>query len=73
MSKSYFIGILEGVAFGIATGLWIAVGMLYSSAQDIEVGPIRVDTGSDWMDFWFVLILIVVAIGVHILVEGWRK
>jgi len=29
-------------------------------AQDISVGPVRVDTGNDFMDLGFVVILIVV-------------
>lgn len=33
--------------------------MTSSYAQDIEVGPVRVDTGNDWLDFAFVVILLV--------------
>jgi hypothetical protein len=32
-------------------------------AQDIEVGPVRVDTGNDWMDLGFVLLLLIVIVG----------
>lgn len=32
--------------------------MFAAYAQDIEVGPIKVDTGNDWMDFGFVIVLI---------------
>lgn len=69
MGKDYYHGIIVGTAFGIAVGLWLALGMMFVSAQDIEVGPIRVDTGNDWMDFWFILILIIVAAGAYILVK----
>jgi hypothetical protein len=30
-----------------------------AQAQEIEVGPVRVDTGNDWMDFGFVLIILI--------------
>lgn len=28
-------------------------------SQDIEVGPVRVDTGNDWMDFGFVIVFVI--------------
>lgn len=33
-----------------------------ASSQDIDVGPIHVDTGNDYMDIAFVVILIAVLI-----------
>lgn len=31
-----------------------------ATAQEIEVGPVRVDTGNDWMDLGFVIVLLVI-------------
>lgn len=36
------------------------MNFIVAVAQDIEVGPVRVDTGNDWMDLGFVLILVIV-------------
>lgn len=38
-------------------------------AQDIEVGPIRVDTGHDWTDFGMVVMLIVIVAFVYVVVK----
>lgn len=42
-------------------------------AQDIEVGPISVDTGNDWLDFWFVIVLIVVSAVAYITIKRMTK
>ena len=38
-------------------------------AQDIEVGPVHVDTGDDWMDLGFVIVLLVVVAVIAIVVR----
>ena len=42
-------------------------------AQDISVGPIEVDTGNDWMDFWFVIALLIIASICYIAIKRWGK
>lgn len=45
--------------------------LLYS--QDIEVGPIRVDTGDDWTDFIMVIMLVVIVAAAYIVVKMFVK
>lgn len=38
-------------------------------AQDIKVGPIDVDTGNDWQDLGFVVVIIAVLVAARILLK----
>ncbi len=42
-------------------------------AQDIKAGPVTVDTGSNWLDFGFVIVLLVVVTGLAIVYKRWTK
>ena len=44
-----------------------------AQAQDIEVGPIRVDSGNHWTDFFTVLVLIVAASVAFIVIKRMTK
>lgn len=41
----------------------------FPEVQAIEVGPVKVDTGSDWLDFGFVVALLVILAAIHIVVK----
>jgi hypothetical protein len=36
-------------------------------AQEIDVGPVKVDTGNDWMDFGFALVFVGIFLAVYVI------
>ena len=47
--------------------------MFSAWAQDISAGPVTVDTGSNWLDFGFVVALLVVVTVLGIIYKRWTK
>lgn len=62
--------------------LWTAAGtlspiagekMFSAWAQDISAGPVTVDTGNNWLDFGFVIALLVLVTVLGIIYKRWTK
>ncbi len=47
--------------------------MFSAWAQDISAGPVTVDTGSNWHDFGFVVVLLVAVTVLGIIYKRWTK
>jgi hypothetical protein len=41
-------------------------------AQSVEVGPVKVDTGNDWLDFTFALVLLGAFVAGTVIVKRMR-
>ncbi len=64
------------MTFLVGTGLLSPTAgekMFSAWAQDISVGPVTVDTGSNWLDFGFVVVLLVVVTVLGIIYKRWTK